>query len=192
MKQTFSPETEQQLRADVNLREALRRRYAEEPQLPDNFALKLQKRMAAEREQKTVNIRPQRWRNVAASVAGAVLVSGMVYAAVQWGFSRQGKSPECSDAVAATKKEMPTAEGDSLVCFRNARLDSLLLVVGSHYRHAVVFTDEEPKALRFSIDWNQEKPLADFVSIVNEFEGLHLTAKRDTLYVESVEQEDEP
>lgn len=194
MKQNLPPETEQMLRADVNLHEALRRRNADEPQLPDDFAQRLQARIRAEHEKKPVSLHTHRWRNMAAALAGVLLVGGLAYAAVRLTILRQ-EEPLCSDSIAAQRTEETRAESDSITCFRNARLDSLLLVVGSHYHHAVVFINEEPQSLRFSIDWNHERPLADFLATVNEFEGLHLTAEHDTLYVESVDEEreeDEP
>ena len=195
MKQNLPPETEQTLRADVNLHEALRRRHADEPQLPEDFAQRLQARIRAEHEKKPVSLHTHRWRNMAAALVGVLLVvGGLAFAAVRLTFLRQ-EEPLCSDSIAAQRKEETRAESDSITCFRNTRLDSLLLVVGSHYRHAVVFIDEEPQSLRFSIDWNHERPLADFLATINEFEGLQLTAERDTLYVESVEEEreeDEP
>lgn len=194
MKQNLHPETEQTLRADVNLHEALRRRHADEPQLPEDFAQRLQARIRAEHEKKPVSLQTHRWRNMAAALAGVLVVGSLTFAAVRLASLWQ-EEPAHSDAIATKEREMVSAESDSITCFRNTRLDSLLLVVGSHYRHAVVFIDEEPQSLRFSIDWNHERPLADFLATINEFEGLQLTAERDTLYVESVEEEreeDEP
>lgn len=194
MKQNLHPETEQTLRADVNLHEALCRRHADEPQLPEDFAQRLQARIRAEHEKKPVSLHTHRWRNMAAALAGVLVVGSLTFAAVRLASLWQ-EEPAHSDAIATKEREMVSAEGDSLTCFRNVRLDSLLLVVGSHYHHAVVFIDKEPQSLRFSIDWNHERPLADFLATVNEFEGLQLTAERDTLYVESVEEEreeDEP
>ncbi|MDE5740560.1 MAG: hypothetical protein K2H92_09695, partial [Bacteroidaceae bacterium] len=84
MKKNQSSEVEQQFRDDVNLREALRRRYADEPQLPADFAQKLQERIRAEREKQQASIRPRRWWNVAAIFVGVLLMSGVVFAVVQW------------------------------------------------------------------------------------------------------------
>ncbi|MBR1520020.1 MAG: DUF4974 domain-containing protein [Bacteroidaceae bacterium] len=195
MKQKHFPETEQQLRADVNLREALRRRYADEPQLPEDFAQKLQKRILAERATHPhPTIRPRRWRNVAAIVAGVLLMSGVVVAAVRWAgvFEAHADGSVAGDTVAA---QQMVAATDGVVQFRNVPLDSLLTVVGTHYQKTVVFVDEEPRTLRFSIEWNEPEPLADFLATVNEFDGLRLTDERDTIFVESVateEEEDEP
>ena len=195
MKQKHFPETEQQLRADVNLREALRRRYADEPQLPKDFAQKLQKRILAERAtQPQPTIRPRRWWNAAAIVAGVLLMGGVAVAAVRWAgiLETHADGSAAGDTVAT---QQMAAGADGVVQFRNVPLDSLLAVVGTHYQKTVVFVDEEPRTLRFSIEWNKPEPLADLLATVNEFDRLRLTDERDTIFVESVaaeEEEDKP
>lgn len=187
MKQNFSPETERQWQADVNLREALRRRYADEAPLPDDFARKLQERIVAEQKKlRPMSLPTHRWRNVAAVLIGMLVVSGLVYAAVRWSVRPMPHEEERTggDSVAALRTE----EAESgVVQFRNVSLDSILSVVGSHYRKAVVFVDEEPRTLRFSIAWDEAQPLSAFLATVNEFDGLRLTDERDTLFVESEE-----
>lgn len=192
MRKNLSPETERQFSADVNLRKALRQHYADEPQLPDDFAEKLQSRILTDtQKKKQASIRLHRWRNVAAIVIGILIIGGLMHAAVRLVFPRQVASAYTDNTAANTTREAITAD-DSLIHFHDARLDSLMAVVGAHYQKAVVFVNEAPQALRFSIAWNTEKPLADFLAIVNEFDGLTLTDERDTIFVTATAEEDEP
>lgn len=189
MKKNQSPEVEQQFRDDVNLREALRRRYADEPQLPADFAQKLQERIRAEREKQQASIRP-RWRwNVAAIFVGVLLMSGVVFAVVQWAVPVAPKTGDMvgSDSVVAMK----TKSTQGAVVFDNVRLDSILTVVVGHYGRTVCFCDEETRLWRLSTSWKMEEPLETFVGTLNEFDGLRLTDERDTVFVELMEEEED-
>lgn len=189
MKKNQSPEVEQQFRDDVNLREALRRRYADEPQLPADFAQKLQERIRAEREKQQANIRPQRWWNVAAIFVGVLLMSGVVFAIVQWVVPVTPKKGNMvgSDSVVVMK----TKSTQGAVVFDNVRLDSILTVVAGHYGRTVCFRDEETRQWRLSTSWKMEEPLEIFVGTLNEFDGLQLTDERDTVFVELMEEEED-
>ena len=189
MKKNQSSEVEQQFRDDVNLREALRRRYADEPQLPADFAQKLQERIRAEREKQPASIRPRRWWNVAAIFVGVLLMSGVVFAVVQWGVPVAPKVGDMvgNDSVVAMK----TKSTKGAVVFDNVRLDSILTVVAGHYGRTVCFCDEETRQLRLSTSWKMEEPLETFVGTLNEFDGLRLTDECDTVFVELMEEEED-
>ena len=190
MKKYLNPEAEQEFRKDMNLREALRRRYADEPQLPVDFARKLQERICAENEKRHVGMRVEKcWRNVAAIIAGVLLVSGAVFAVVRWGgmMTPEAEAVAGSDSMAAKR----TKDTKGAVVFDDVPLDSILTVVVGHYGKAVCFRDEEPKALRLSTSWKMEESLGMFVNRLNEFDGLRLTEERDTVFVEQIEEEDE-
>lgn len=189
MKKNQSPEVEQQFRDDVNLREALRRRYADEPQLPTDFAQKLQERIRVERKKQQASIRPRRWWNVAAIFVGVLLMSGVVFAVVQWAVPVAPKTGDMvgSDSVVAMK----TKSTKGIVVFDNVRLDSILAVVAGHYGRTVCFRDEETRQWRLSTSWKMEEPLETFVGTLNEFDGLRLTNERDTVFVELMEEEED-
>lgn len=189
MKKNQSPEVEQQFRDDVNLREALRRRYADEPQLPADFARKLQERIRVEREKQQASIRPRWWWNVAAIFVGVLLMSGVVFAVVQWVVPVAPKVGDMvgSDSVVAMK----TRSTQGTVVFDNVRLDSILAVVAGHYGRTVCFRDEETRQWRLSTSWKMEEPLETFVGTLNEFDGLQLIDERDTVFVELMEEEED-
>ena len=72
------------------------------------------------------------------------------------------------------------------VRFSDVRLDSVLAVVSAHYEQQVQFLDEAPRELRFTITWNCEDSLATFIETLNEFDGLRLYNKQDTIFVKSI------
>ena len=61
-----------------------------------------------------------------------------------------------------------------------------------HEHRTVSYQSEAPRSLRFTITWNPDQPLADFLATVNEFEGLRLTDARDTIFVEQTAKESQP
>ena len=75
--------------------------------------------------------------------------------------------------------------------FSNQRIDSILTVVAAHYDRAVCFRDTALQALRLSTVWDSEDSLSVFLETLNEFDGLRLTDERDTIFVESVAEEEE-
>ncbi len=75
--------------------------------------------------------------------------------------------------------------------FSNQRIDSILTVVAAHYDRAICFRDTALQALRLSTVWDSEDSLSVFLETLNEFDGLRLTDERDTIFVESVAEEEE-
>lgn len=80
--------------------------------------------------------------------------------------------------------------GDTIYRFENIRLDSILSIVCRHYGKKVEFHSKPARAIRLYTTWHSTQALADFVDIMNEFDGLKLVAEQDTLFVESVEFEE--
>ena len=126
------------------------------------------------------------FKKIAASFIAVLLLTGAAFAAYH--FLSPRRSVQLFEAV-APDTELTTT--DSLVRFTNARLDSILTVVAGHYGRKVCFRDEAPHKLRFTITWNRRQPIASFAGSLNEFNGLLLTDEHDTLFVESVESEEE-
>ena len=132
----------------------------------------------------------RRWMRIAATFIAVALLSGLAYAAYHF------LSPQASEQpTAMTESEVKTdpvgSTDDALVHFADVRLDSILTVVGIHYRHQVCFQEEALRDLRFTIAWDSVQPLGIFLDNVNEFEGLRLSDERDTIFVHA-EKEVEP
>ena len=83
------------------------------------------------------------------------------------------------------------ATPDTIIRFANVRLDSILTIVSSHYGNHIVFRDTTVRALRLYTTWKSTQSLTEFAETLNEFDGLKLVQKNDTLIVESDENEEE-
>ena len=176
MKQDSTNDTERLRYQDVNLRRAIQRRQQRAPQLPADFSLHRSKRR-------------MRWHRMAAAFIGFIVISGLAFAAA---YFLQDHSGQIRENTTETIHSTPHAPIPSPVHFSNARLDSILTVVARHEHRAVSYHSEAPRSLRFTITWDPDQPLADFLATVNEFEGLRLTDVRDTIFVEETAKESQP
>ena len=176
MKQDNTNDTERLRYQDVNLRRAIQRRQQRAPQLPADFSLHRSKRR-------------MRWHRMAAAFIGFITISGLAFAAV---YFLQDHSGQIRENATETNHSTPYAPIPSPVHFSNARLDSILTVVARHEHRAVSYHSEAPRSLRFTITWDPDQSLADFLATVNEFEGLRLTDARDTIFVEEAAKESQP
>ena len=176
MKQDNTNDTERLRHQDVNLRRAIQRRQQRAPQLPADFSLHRSKRR-------------MRWHRMAAAFIGFIVISGLAFAAA---YFLQDHSGQIRENATETNHSTHHALIPSPVHFSNARLDSILTVVARHEHRAVSYHSEAPRSLRFTITWDPDQPLADFLATVNEFEGLRLTDARDTIFVEETAKESQP
>ncbi len=176
MKQDNTNDTERLRYQDVNLRRAIQRRQQRAPQLPADFSLHRRKRR-------------MRWHRMAAAFIGFIVISGLAFAAA---YFLQDHSGQIRGNATETNHSTPHAPIPSPVHFSNARLDSILTVVARHEHRAVSYHSEAPRSLRFTITWDPDQSLADFLATVNEFEGLRLTDARDTIFVEETAKESQP
>lgn len=175
MKQDNTNDTERLRYQDVNLRRAIQRRQQRAPQLPADFSLHSRKHVT-------------RWHRMAAAFIGFIIISGLAFAAY-FLHDHSGQIRENATEANHSAHHAPTP---APVHFSNARLDSILTVVAHHEHRAVSYHSEAPRSLRFTITWNPDHPLADFLATVNEFEGLRLTDARDTIFVEQTAKESQP
>lgn len=173
MKHDNTNDTERLRHQDVNLRRAIQRRQQRMPQLPADFSLRHRKRVTG-------------WHRIAAALIGFIVVSGLALAAA---YILQDHYRQPRENAVETSPSTPQSSRPAPVHFSNARLDSILTVVARHEHRAVSYRSNEPRSLRFTITWNPDQPLADFLATVNEFEGLQLTDVRDTIFVEQTTKE---
>lgn len=175
--------------ADPALREALRQIQTDIDLMPlsEDMEEQVMKRIASAPARPIHTNRWSRFRRVAAVIALAVALGGVVYAAIRWTHPTVSTPSVCCDSVATTPI---THSDDGTVLFENVRLDSVMQVVATQYGRTVCFADEAPQQLRFSVSWRMNQPLSAFVETMNEFDGLRLTDRNDTLFVESVDEEE--
>ena len=120
------------------------------------------------------------FKKVAAVFIAVAFLSGLTFAT--W---RMVDKEPTENMLAGVPPTTDTSSGDTLIAFDNLRLDSILTVVAAHYERAVCFRDTVSAALRLSTVWNRSEPLAEFIAILNEFDGLQLTDERDTVFVQT-------
>ena len=141
--------------------------------LPEDFADRVMQRIEEEQAmapQRTVRI--VSFRKVAAVIALTLCLSGIVYAA--WEFV----------VMPARERAVEVAEeADSVVTFKNVRLDEIVQRVGQKYNYGVKFSDEILREWRFQISWDSTKSLSEFVLLLNEFDGLSVTEQDDTIFI---------
>ena len=138
--------------------------------------------------------KPMRWyssmRKIAAAVVGILLVSVATFATVSIVQKHAVKRAKKADtAVVAEQKQVSAAIAP--VRFENIALDSILTKVASHYNLSVNYNDESVKSLKFYITWQPDKGVSHFIRKMNMFDGLHLSFKQDTIYIDVVEAEED-
>lgn len=127
---------------------------------------------------------------IAAIFLAVAFLGGLAWAFVPLLRTNQPTEPPQPTKVSAP---LPTREGQgggSSISFSNVRLDSILTVVGRHYGRKVCFRDSATRTMKFITTWNPEDSLAAFIEHLNMFDGLHLTLRDDTIFVESTNDEE--
>ena len=131
-------------------------------------------------------------RKIAAIFLAVAFLGGLAWAFVPLLRTNQTTEPPQPTKVSTP---LPTREGlgggsSSAISFSNLRLDSILTIVSAHYECEVCFRDTTAQALRLSTVWDREDSLSVFLETLNEFDGLRLMNERDTIFVESIMEED--
>ena len=129
---------------------------------------------------------------IAAIFLAASFLGGLAWAFVPLLRTNQTTKPPQPTKISTP---LPTREGQgggssSSISFSNLRLDSILTAVAAHYECKVCFRDSATQAMKFITTWNPEDSLAAFIEHLNMFDGLHLTLRDDTIFVESTNDEE--
>ena len=135
-------------------------------------------------------------RKIAVSIAFILLLSGLCYAVVRTSFFTRSWNEPLGEATAeptpktdsstnssTVKAEIKTV-GDSIVLFKDVRLDSIMMQMEQHYKVESRFADEETKAIRMLLKWNKRKSLDDVLNLLNGFDRLNVRRESDILIIE--------
>ena len=124
----------------------------------------------------------RRWFRVAAMFIGILMITGIAYAAYRaWGI---GKIEPAIQESVKTERLQSTETKSNIVRFDNVQLDSVLQVVAQYYNKKIVYRDDSVRYHRMLIEWNQAEPLASFILLINNFDGIHITEANDSIIVE--------
>lgn len=135
------------------------------------------------------------YRKIAAAFAGAILMAGLLFAAVR-PFLNSLSEAENASSAGDEAPSLTEGQGEGLlqegpVVFQDAPLDSILTVVARHYGKTVQFRNEEARTMRLIMTWQPTDSLSSLIGRLNLFEGLQLTLQADTLIVETEKKEGE-
>ncbi|MBR6170150.1 MAG: DUF4974 domain-containing protein [Bacteroidaceae bacterium] len=178
-------------KAHPELLEALHRQdeKAQQMKLSQDFTEKVMEKVKSTPKKSSLFTLRSSLQKIAAISLAAVFLSGIAFAA--WHvFSFRKEQPTVMSTPNSQHSAL-TSVPDSLVTFDGLRLDSILTIVGTHYSKVVRFRNEEARELRISTTWNRNQSLPEFLSILNEFDGLLLCTEHDTIFVETLAVEDE-
>ena len=118
---------------------------------------------------------------VAAVFIGLLMLSGIAYGAYRvWGIGNI--EPAIQESV-KTERLQSTETKSNIVRFDNVQLDSVLQVVAQYYNKTIVYRDDSVRYHRMLIEWNQAEPLASFILLINNFDGIHITEANDSIIV---------
>ena len=126
----------------------------------------------------------------------AIFIAAAFLGGLAWALVPLLRSQHTAEPPQPTKVSAPSLTGragggsSSSISFSNLPLDSILSVVSAHYNCEVCFRDSAAMGIKFITTWNPEDSLATFIEHLNMFDGLHLTLRDDTIFVESTNDEE--
>ena len=194
----YTEEQMQELLADEDVRKHYQMMvWLRESQDPSRSSLKEREKRPSptsplKGEAFSLPLRVVRMGRYAAAFVGAVVMAGLLFAAMRPFFNIHNE--ERTDTLAQVTRSLPLGEGQgdgSALRFDNAPLDSILTVVAQHYGKVVLFRNEEVRTMRLIMTWQPADSLGEFIGRLNMFEGLQLTLQADTLIVETEKKEGE-
>ena len=133
-----------------------------------------------------------RWLQIAASIIGIIMVSGIAFAAIH--IVRQYQKPQQPiiktvtetnpqpSALDSQKDETDTISVEPRI-FDNVPLDKMLIEMAGYYGVAVEFQLEEARQLRLHFVWDHNESLDQLVDRLNNFEAVNIIYEPEKLIV---------
>ena len=130
---------------------------------------------------------------IAASFIGALLVSGIAFAAIH--FVRQHQkveAPQVADTIVVANAQHPALNAQYEVSdtipaepcvFNNVPLDSMLTAIAAAHGVQVEFENESARGLRFHFVWKREDSLARIAEKLNTFDAVNIVVEDKKLIV---------
>ena len=133
-----------------------------------------------------------RWLQIAASIIGIIMVSGIAFAAIHVVRQYQKTQQPTIKTVTATNTQPSAldsqkAEADTISMapriFDNIPLDKMLIEMAGYYGVAVEFQIDEARQLRLHFVWDKNESLGQVVDRLNNFEAVIIVCEPDKLIV---------
>ena len=138
---------------------------------------------------------PQRrtkgWMQIAATIVGVLMLSGITYAAISHFIITEEKpkvaiterKPDVKRVEQTYGVEMaPTKKAP--VVFNNVELQQIMQYVADGYDVKVEFKNKAARSIRFYLQWEAEDTLQEIIDKINHFEKVHLSLNEETITIE--------
>ena len=131
------------------------------------------------------------WMQIAASIIGVLMLSGISYAAISQLIMTDSKPKvaitERKPDVKKVKKTYgieaaPTKQAP--VIYNNVELQQIMQYIADGYDVKVEYKNEATRTLRFYLQWEADDTLQEIIDKINHFEKVHLTLNEDTIIIE--------
>ena len=134
-------------------------------------------------------------RKVAAILVAALMLTGLSYAAVRTSFFTQSWNEDKAQVTEVKSADADPTEhtaytpeikmvGDSVILFKDFRLDSIMMQIDKYYQVESQFADAESRSMRLLFKWNRQHSLEEVLERMNGFERLKVRREENTLIVE--------
>ena len=135
--------------------------------------------------------RTKGWMQIAATIVGVLMLSGIAYAAISH-FMVIDEKPKV--AVTERKpdvKRMEQTYGVEMaptkkepVIFNNVELQQIMQYVADGYDVKVEFKNKAARSIRFYLQWEADDTLQEIIDKINHFEKVHLSLNEETITIE--------
>ena len=135
--------------------------------------------------------RSKGWMQVAASIVGVLMLSGIAYATINH-FIMEDEKP--NTAITERKpdiRKVKDAHGVAMVptkkapvIFNNVELQQIMQYVADGYGVKVEFKNKAARTIRFYLQWEADDTLQEIIDKINHFEKVHLTLNEETITID--------
>jgi hypothetical protein len=132
----------------------------------------------------------RRWRRVAVSIVGVIMVSVIAFAAIRivrhsaeaGGYLKS--STQETQIANLHRQPMEVMPDDSIRVFENVELQQILSEIADHYHVGVEYRNEQTRHIRLYTRWNSSAPLKQIIERLNAFEKVCIRLNNNQLIVE--------
>ena len=145
------------------------------------------------KEREEVKVKSEKFRKIAASFIGVLLVTGIAFAAIH--IVSHGDAPKEQDTITVAASRHPAvttrrSEADTIATpqpklYDNVPLGEMFDELADYYHIKVAYRNEGTRLIRLFYQWRPDYTIERVVGMLNNFEWLQLELKNDTLSVSS-------
>lgn len=131
------------------------------------------------------------WMQIAASIVGVLMLSGIAYAAVQMVRSSADRDTQAQTEQATTGNThlqvAQEAKQDTLqmrpVVFEDKELSAILDEVAAYYQYEVVYQNKDARQIRLYFTWDRSQSIDTVIETFNRFERISIQKENRKLIV---------